>query len=275
MTTAAHLGAMFAAAPIVLWVEDSLTRDYLSKAWNDDPDIVFFLAGNSAAVRPIVEAARVEGINHVFGVVDRDLGITNRAKWPNVMIFRLPRHEVENYLLDQAAILGCGLNNRGRTAGQVTAEMSRLANLQPCWLACRHVLNQLRQAVLDNFPSHLTPAGLPTIAAAAAHITASPWYVNLPPSAAHWTGAGIVNAALTAAENVIRGYLAGNAWLEEYSGKEIFRPLRDYVYTHLAGSTPDNDFAKAIGTWQRLTNVVPQDIVDLRSALRQQVRLPP
>jgi hypothetical protein len=111
MTTAAHLGAMFAAAPIVVWVEDSLTRDYLSKAWNDDLDIVFFLAGNSAAVRPIVETARGEGINHVFGIVDRDLGTTNRAKWPNVMIFRLPRHELENYLLDQAAWTAPGTVN--------------------------------------------------------------------------------------------------------------------------------------------------------------------
>ena len=71
MTAATQLGSMFNVAPIIVWVEDSLTRDYLSKVWNDDPEIAFFLAGNSTAVRPVVEAARFENLNHVFGIVDR------------------------------------------------------------------------------------------------------------------------------------------------------------------------------------------------------------
>ena len=57
MTTARHSGALYNRAPIMLWVEDTLTRDYLKEVWANDPRVGFLIGGGKAAVRAIVEDA--------------------------------------------------------------------------------------------------------------------------------------------------------------------------------------------------------------------------
>ncbi|MFO0877583.1 MAG: hypothetical protein U0840_09425 [Gemmataceae bacterium] len=279
MTAVAHLNALYSAARIILWVEDPITRDYLTRVWGDPPEIAFLISGGNASISPTVQAAEREGIGHVFGLVDRDFGRTNMASWNNPAgprLFYLPRHEVENYALDASAIEGCGLNNRGRSVADVDTELSRLAALQPIWLACRRVLTEIRRAVLDNYPAHPTTVAMPTVAAAEQHIVGSPWFAQLPATAHQWTQPGAVLAALQAAETGYNADLASGNWRVEFSGKEIFRRVRDYVYQPPQNpGTPDSDFAKAIGEWQQANNQVPADLAQLRSALRARVGLSP
>ena len=155
MTVVAHLRSLYSAAPIILWVEDVITRDYLGKVWGDPSEVAFMIGGTASGIHATVHTAIREGISHVFGLVDRDFGTTNRPQWndPQTRVFRLPRHEVENYSMDAHAVTGCLLNNRGRTLVQVQNEMDRLAGLQPHWLACRRVLRQLREVVLNGYPA--------------------------------------------------------------------------------------------------------------------------
>jgi hypothetical protein len=95
---------------INLWVEDELTREYLSEIWND-PSVAFLIGGGNEGVRAIVEDAEKAGYRSVFALVDRDYRPSNQAGWldpsKTFRTFILPVHEVENYLLDAAALASC------------------------------------------------------------------------------------------------------------------------------------------------------------------------
>jgi hypothetical protein len=276
MTAVAHLNALYSVAPIVLWVEDAVTRDYLTKVWGDPSEIAFLIAGGNEAVSPAVETAGRD-IPHVFGLIDRDFGTSNVGTWnnPQVRVFRLPRHEVENYCLDSVAIQGCGLNNRGRDQGPVDSELLRLASMQPSWLACRRVLSRMQVGVSGDFPADPKIANILTVVEAEQHIVTCSWYTQLMPRSSRWTAAGVVLAELQAAETDYRTAVGNGTWRDEFSGKEIFRQAHSFVYQPRNPGSHDSDFAKSIGDWQFSNNQVPADLVTLRSALRVRVGLPP
>ena len=69
------------SAPIVLWVEDEITRDYLSEVWQGNPLVKFCIAGGSENIKGVVHDARSSGFVHVFGLIDRDFGDSNRDRW--------------------------------------------------------------------------------------------------------------------------------------------------------------------------------------------------
>lgn len=277
MTGISHLNSLYAAAKIILWVEDSLTRDYLAKGWGDPAEIAFLISGGNSSIRPAVQAAERDNYKHVFGLVDRDFGYTNYTSWntpSGSRIFTLPRHEIENYALDANAIAGCSLNNRSRSVSDIEDELQRLAKLQPTWLACRRVLVKIRETLQHDYPSHPSATSIPTIADAESHIVSSQWFGELPLRSYRWTTPGTVRAELHNAEAEYLAELNNGDWFATFSGKEIFRRVRDFVYQppQKPGS-PDNDFAKAIGDWQLSNNLVPADLIDLRQALRARVGL--
>lgn len=278
MTSVSHLNALYSAAPIVLWVEDAVTRDYLKKGWGDPSEIEFLVAGGNEAIPPTVQAAVREGITHVYGVVDRDFSNSNISGWsnPDLRVFRLPRHEIENYCLDSVAIQGCGLNNRKRDQTQVNAELLRLANLQPSWLACRRVLWRMRADIQQDFPSHPNIVDVSTTLQAEQHSVNSSWYTQLTTRSSQWAQPTTVRNELLAAEADHLAAIGSGAWLGEFSGKEIFRQIRSFVYQPPQNpGSRDSDFAKSIGDWQFSNNQLPPDLNQLRSALRVRVGLPP
>ena len=92
---------------INLWVEDELTRAYLAEVWND-PSIAYFIGGGHDGVNAIVHDAEKDGCRNVFAVIDRDNRPSNHKDWltsgKTFRTFVLPVHEIENYLLDSAAL---------------------------------------------------------------------------------------------------------------------------------------------------------------------------
>ena len=96
---------------INLWVEDELTREYLSAVWNDPTAVFFPIGGGNEGVGAVVKDAESAGFPNVFGLIDRDFRpTTNRSHWSSpVKTFRtfvLPVHEIENDLLDPEALAG-------------------------------------------------------------------------------------------------------------------------------------------------------------------------
>ena len=85
------------SAPLVLWVEDPLVRDYLSSVWVD-PDVRFLIAGGNAGIPAVVESARQEGHTHVYGMVDRDFRTTNRPRW------LIPASDLQVFVSDAAVV---------------------------------------------------------------------------------------------------------------------------------------------------------------------------
>src|SRR5262245_23120839 len=100
-------------ATLVLWVEDTVVRDYLTDAWQD-PAIRFLIAGGDVGIPAVVESARQDGHAQVFGLVDRDFRNSNRSRWlattSDLRVFVPEAHEIENYVLDADALAGCALN---------------------------------------------------------------------------------------------------------------------------------------------------------------------
>lgn len=128
------------SASINLWVEDRLTREYLSRIWND-ADVRFFVGGGNDGVRALAEDAADNGFSNVFGLTDRDFRPSNKRDWTNPQknfrTFVLPAHEIENYLLDAHALAACRFNNRKLTADAIEEFMWSFAAGLCWWAACR------------------------------------------------------------------------------------------------------------------------------------------
>lgn len=209
MTTVSHLASVYASAKIVLWVEDPLTRTYLNRIWGDPPEIALAVAWKGTAIAPLIESAIRDGVTNVYGLIDRDFATSNFASWAAKATrqFRMPRHEIENYLLDERAIAECSLNTRGRSRSDVEAELFRFASSQPTWLACRSVLNRMERDIHSGFPSH-PPVSVATLEAARVHICESAWYLAMPPTVQNWHPTQQVISALTSAEAAFQTNLA-------------------------------------------------------------------
>ena len=117
-------------APINLWVEDELTRAYLSAVWNS-PAVAFFIGGGNEGVRAIVKDAEESGFTNVFALIDRDFRQTNKPGWSDPKktsrTFVLPVHEIENYLLDAGALAESRFNNLKKTENQIKTIMGAAA----------------------------------------------------------------------------------------------------------------------------------------------------
>ena len=280
MNDAAHLDSFYKAGRIVLWVEDSLTRDYLRAAWRSPVDIAFFVANGGTSIPSLVTAARENSpaIQHVFGIVDCDFGKTNREKWgeTGTITFRLPKHEIENYLLDPKAFTESDLNTRKRILTDVTTEMQRLANLQPAWLACRKILNTLSREAKDGFIKSPKVIAITNLLDARDYIVKSDWFLQV---ASRLTSSlTVVETSRRIDEAIIkyRDDLSTNEWHTSFSGKEVFRQLRAYTYQPpRKPGNPDNDFAKSVGSWQAANDCVPPDIGQLLTKLRMLVGIHP
>jgi hypothetical protein len=274
MTAIAHLASLYSGAPIIVWVEDTVTRDYLTSIWADPPDIRFLIAGGSGTIAPAVMAAERDGHHHVFGIVDRDFGRSNIARWSDLSasrVFRVPRHEIENYCLDVQAIYECVLHNRKRSQAEIQNELIRLAELQTFWLSCRYVHAKMKESLQRGFPSQPSVNDLKGVGDAQARILASSWYRRLLARARKWSRVQEIQLWLTAAANRYLARLGQGRWIDDCSGKEVFRQIREYIYQPGKTGSHDNDFAKAVGNWQFANGHVPADLVDLLAALRLRV----
>src|SRR3954452_8347026 len=101
---------------INLWVEDALSREYLSALWNDAA-VAFFIGGGNEGVRAIVKDAEDAGFLNAFAVTHPDFRPSNRGSWNDqdktFRTFVLPVHEIETYLLTSQALQASRFNNVG------------------------------------------------------------------------------------------------------------------------------------------------------------------
>jgi len=191
----------------------------------------------------------------------------------------LPRHECGNHMLDAPAVFGCGLQNRKRTKEDISAILSARAADQLCWLACKKVRQQLRQAFLTVFPDDPKPSQITDISSASDCILNSKWFGELPKVVSEWSNPKAVTDALAASLSTYQQHLANGSWIKKFSGKELFRAIRDFNYQpprntpQAQPSVHDLTFAKAIGRRQADNDQVPADLQHLHACLRYRVGL--
>jgi hypothetical protein len=266
-------------APIELWVEDEVTRAYLDAVWNS-PSVRFLIGSGNEGVQAIVQDAENAGYPNVFAVIDRDFRLTNRTNWRDPSKkprrFILPVHEIENYLLDAAALAASRLNNLNRTEAEIEQLMTTEAQRFCWWAACRDVVAELRRRFREGFLNDPTRAVI-TEEQARDHICQSPWFRKLPHEISRTTTPDI-HRLLSEAHVAANQSLLDGRWRTEFAGKEIIRDIGSRIcdQTKISGYRPiptqfDEDLAKEVGAWQRQNNTVPVDLIDLLGALQQRV----
>ena len=168
---------------INLWVEDGLTRAYLSALWNDSA-VKFLIGGGRDGVIAILRDAEVTGYRNVFGVIDRDHGRSNHRDWlipgRTICKFVLPCHEIENYLLDTSALQGCKHNTHQLSILQIDAFLDQEVLRRCWWSACCIVVSLIRNRFHHQFIKHPTTPPVSTEQEANDHIVKDRWFLKLP-----------------------------------------------------------------------------------------------
>ena len=266
---------------INLWVEDELMRTYLGALWNE-PAVKFLIGGGSTGVNAILRHAEDAEYKNVFGVADRDHGRSNYADWlvpgRKFTRFILPRHEIENYLLDSPALAGCRLNTRRLTAAEIDQILVDEAATRCWWAACRDAVSLIRERFFDNYIEHPKMPPVDTEIAARDHITQSDWFRALPRKSTRMTDDKVLRL-LTWTHKRASRRLDDGSWRVHFSGKEFFRWIGGRISKRDAASSKqpsrsgfDTDLAKAVAAWQVGNNAVPADLGVLLKALKARIQ---
>jgi hypothetical protein len=274
------LSAIYKKRPINLWVEDEPTRAYLGHVWQDN-DIELLLAGGADQVHSAVHDS---GQRNVFGYRSRgfDFERSNSQLWRNdhsTQVWISSVFEAANFALDEDAIAGSIFNTAESSARLIAADMLRLAAPQSWWMACRSVVASLSKRANKGFIRRPDRARVADKNSALAWIITSSWTADVAPSVPSLVSPEAIEDRLTAEERRFSAMLSTSQWKSEFSGKEILMDLVSTVWTtippRMRKTAMLDDFAKAVAHKQRKLGTVPQEVQDLRSALRLRVGLSP
>ena len=277
MTLSSHLAPLLSQWPIVVWVEDRLTRAYLQDIWQADNALIQILvAGGNETVAGVVHDLRGLGYANVFGFADRDFRSTNRDRWlilnSGIEVFRPQALEIENFLLDWDALAGCTENQSRqlRSSGELRRQAETLAQSMVWWMACRRILSHVRELLINAYPQHPRQDRVTTLEEALDYITTPGWYSELPNHSRDIQNRNFLESKLTEAHGELQGFLSNGGWVREFSGKEIFRKVRGYMFNARYGNdeTMDIDLAKSVARWQVANSRQPQELTELLSALK-------
>ncbi len=274
--------------PVTLCVEDRLTAEYLDRIWLGGP-FRYVLAGGKEGVRALVNQARQDaGYTWVFGVVDRDFSETNRDRWDDlsrpISTFVLPRHELENYLLDAQSLTNCKLNTNDRARNHVESKLRETAKQMLWYVTCRRVIAEIAKDFREGFPKH-PKNRVPDRETAIRTIIDSDYFSRLQDKVDGVTPDQIGERIDVAHTMMIQKSHEGS-WQEEFPGREIYRIIRSDVYDLKpypvqGGETPrrqqvssaqlDLDLAMSVAEVQVSAGRVPSDLIQLRDAILDQI----
>lgn len=267
------------SAPINLWVEDALTRDYLAEVWADQrAQVKFLIGGGRAGVAAILRDAEDADYKNVFGYVDRDFGDSNRDRWeaPEFTGLRYVSsvHEIENHLLDDEAVAQSG------TVPNLTPDMVRQEHWQRTsqllwWVSVGRVLSQLHDQAVAGFPA-LPPQSLADQASAESFLLNCEWASATLPGLLALNADRLREMLRVSHEWAVNCRDDQERWRREFPGKDLFRAVRGRFYQGRPKTSTaelDSDLAKLVGRWQLKNNRVPQELNELWDALARRVSL--
>jgi len=261
---------------INLWVEDSLTRSYLSELWND-PAVKFLIAGGYEGVEAINSDAKDFEYSNVFGLVDADFRQTNRAEWmtdaKTFRTFVLPVHEIENYLLDADALRSSRFCRRELTIDDLNKRMQDKASTLCWWAACRETIAVLKRRFRQNFVTD-PKQNVTDEVAARQHICDSEWFKKLATECGRSNEAD-VHKLLADYYHSASNWIRDGSWKQKFAGKEILRDVAGWMYDQPkinVAKMNHSDLAKEIAKWQVGNDKIPVDLAELLTALKKRIQ---
>jgi hypothetical protein len=274
------LNSIYKNRPINLWVEDEPTRAYFAHVWQDN-DIELLLAGSADHIQSVVHDS---GQRNVFGYRSRgfDLESSNGDAWqndPSIRILVSSAFDAVNFLLDEDAIAVSIFNTAESSALAIAADMQRLASGLSWWMACRSVVASLSRQANLGFMRSPDRGRVADKTSALSWIISSSWTANVAPAVPSLVTPAAIEDRLTNEGQRFSAMTSTSQWKLEFSGKEILLDLVSLVWTNIPRKMKSvailSDFAKTVAHKQRKLGTIPQEVIDLRAALRRRVGLPP
>jgi len=274
MAVPSDLDSQLSARPIVLWVEDRIAKEYIYKIWSpDDKNINILIGGGKDTIFGIVHDLRHDGNEHVFGLVDRDFGNSNQGRWSNrdINVFIPNFFEMENYLLSWPALAGCRENRLQRSETDIQQQGESLAQGMTAWMACCQVLSDYHNRLVGDYSDHPAIDAINDLTKAENYIKGQDWYRNFQTRANGVGNDSALSSDLSSAHSDQLKNASSDHWVQNFSGKEIFRRIRGQYFSQ---SRTDIDLAMAVADWQVENYQVPADLIMLRDTLKNRVGLP-
>jgi hypothetical protein len=287
MNKPTHVDPSLTQGNIILWVEDNLTKAYLNILWKLDKSLFNIrVGGGKDVVRAVVHDLRNQYPKvddkieiPVFGFIDIDFTKTNYDKWqdrdPEFFVYIPDTHEIENYLLDWNAIASCNANYKTRSINEIKDHASNYAKDLCWWIACKKVLANYHLRLVDKFPWDPSIPQIKSLSDAKSFILEEKnWYNSLPENTNHILNNSFIDKDLSDSHDYFQNLIENDTkWFKEFSGKELFRDLRGYVFRRKYDSPAnmDIDLAKSIGEWQCTNKKEPKELLDLKDALKARV----
>lgn len=273
--------AFYHAARVNLWVEDPLTRDYLSAVWPDAP-FHYLIAGGKEGARAMAMRAQAERVSlSVFAIVDRDLGTDNEVRWSDpgwtAVVYRPRVLEVENFLLDEASLAQAAGNAKALPAAELHRLLLARAQHLTWWMTCKRVLAELNAIRNGPFPpdqsAHpdATGGGVSSEAQAVALLRDCAWATTTLAELGRELADAALRQRVQRAHQEVQSWLTGEDWRDRFSGKELF----DWVYGQVRDgargrrAATREALAAEVGSIQRRDGRVPPSLVALEASIRR------
>lgn len=218
--------AFYNAGLIHIWVEDTLTRDYLTALWPNAP-FNYLVAGGLQGVSSMANQAAAEHLPiPVFGICDRDMGKDNESKWADPtwtgVVYRPSVLEVENFLLDEVCINAAATNDVHLDATTIKQKMLARATELVWWMTCKKVLAEINQIRNNSFPPDKSGQKVYSEDDAVALLRDCDWTTQtLPLLNAQLTEPELRKRVRSAHQDVL-AWIDGEDWRTQFSGKELF-----------------------------------------------------
>lgn len=254
------MNSISVSSKITVFVEDELTREYLSTIWAFSlSKLSIICAGNINTVRNLVAYHRANN-DICFGIVDRDYRWADSDN--NGHIFTLKRHEIENYCLDVKAMHKSSFNAKQNLSESRIGDIIGLfVNERKFWFACCYLLHKLDLLVKEGFPPHPPQTNIIDSQSIIAYINNCGYHADVTNRLNNINSTGI-EAYVSGILADIEKHYTQNQQMVFFPGKEVFRHIRGYLGSNYAdGRTMDIDMAKEIGDYQVKTRSIPRELV--------------
>ena len=265
------LSALYAAQPLVVWVEDEETRRVLTTAWAGE-SVAIYVGGGNETIRAVVENAWRSGLRHVFGVVDRDFGNSNSGGWQipgdDLKVYVLESAEIENLALDPEALAACAYNTGRRSKKEIEVRMMKAVAGMVWWMACCAALDTVRRQRNADFPTY-PPQGAAVVdlASALQFIQGSRWFSQHASQLPSLATSDWLEAELESQRNHFYTALNDGTWKTEFSGKQIFDRVVEFVHTKGNGRDKKLELLQGVAQAQIDLRIVPQELLRLKASL--------
>ena len=279
------LRLLYKRRAVVVWVEDGLTKEYLSALWNDQR-IGFAVAAGREGVSALTTDARSgpDQRTNVFGIRDRDFGETNFQHWkdPNTCLFTLSRFEIENYLLDWDALKDCAEAGLRRNSAGIARRVKRRAETLAWWAACKRSLSDVHIELTGSFPDDPTQDEITDHTSALDYILETDgWHKQVCGLPKTDLSKNSIAQRLTDYHNEMTQDVKSGDWVKTFPGKPLLREARSYIRSSKrtgSAAEADVDLARDIAKWQfpkppRNEDRRPADLVLLHDVLLQRAGL--